>query len=58
MRRLVVAAASLALVIAVTGTTRSVERERYVAANMELVAELPTYPGARVLEVYVDHAGA
>ena len=48
MRALAVAAAVVVLVVAVVGTTRNVERERYVAANEALFAELQMFPGARV----------
>lgn len=48
MRALVVAAAVVVLCVAILGTTRGAERERYVAANETLFAELPTFPDARV----------
>lgn len=48
MRALVVAAAVVALIAALVGTTRDAERERYLAANEALFEELPMFPGARV----------
>lgn len=48
MKALVVAAAVVVLVVAIVGTTRNLERERYVAANEALFAEVPMFPGARV----------
>ena len=39
------------LVVAVVGTTRGVERERYIAANAAVFEELPVFPGSRVRSV-------
>jgi hypothetical protein len=49
--RVFVAAAVLVLGVAVVGTTRGVEGERYIAANEAILAELPVYPGSRVRSV-------
>ena len=51
MTRLLVAAALVVLGVAVVGTTRGVERERYVAANEAILEQLPAYPGSRVRSV-------
>lgn len=51
MTKVLVSAAVLVLAVAVIGTTRGVERERYVAANEALYAELPIYPGSQVRSV-------
>ena len=51
MTKLLVAAAVLVLGVAVVGTTRGVERERYIAANEAILDELPVYPGSRVRSV-------
>lgn len=46
-----VAAALIVLGVAVVGTTRGVERERYIAANKTILEELPIYPDSRVRSV-------
>lgn len=51
MTKLVVSAAALVLAVAVAGTTRGVERERYIASNEALFEELPAFPGSRVRTV-------
>lgn len=48
MRALFVVAAVASLFVAIVGTTRYAERERYIAANEAIFAELPMYPGAHV----------
>jgi hypothetical protein len=56
VKTLAVAAGALALLVAVVGTTRGVERERYVTSNLALLAEVPVFPGAHATETHSSPA--
>lgn len=53
MRRLVVTAAGVVLAVGLVGTWLGygVDRDRYLAANAALLADLPAYPGARLVSI-------